>query len=210
VHEEIFALKIALLKKSFLFSCLAALAAASLSLSAAAQAVPESAPPATAAYKWEGYAGFSYTSLNQVNQSRYGLLGGQAAVNRNWGKYFGVRVSGDYNKPALGSGNPGNPSMYSILAGPEIHANLYGNLSGLFFGELGMAHTGGEGMIPSSSVAGGFGGGMAYRLTDRLSIRATGDRLAASFSPIDNTPQLALSTHRTWNPRATIGVAYRF
>jgi hypothetical protein len=181
-----------------------------LSLSAAAQAVPDSAPPTTGSYKWDVYGGVSYTSLNQVNQSRYGLLGGQVAVNRNWGRFFGVRASGDYFKAPLGSGNPGNPSVYSILAGPEIHADLYGNLSGLFFGELGVEHTGGEGMIPSTSFAGGYGGGMAYRLTDRLSIRATGDRLAASFSPINNTPQLALSTHKTWNPRATIGVAYRF
>jgi opacity protein-like surface antigen len=205
VHEEIFALK-----KAFWFSFLAAVAAASLSLSASAQAVPEPAPPTPASYKWDVYGGLSYTSLNQVNQSRYGLLGGQLAVNRNWGKYFGVRAAGDYFKAPLGGGNPGDPSVYTVLAGPEIHADLYGNLSGLFFGELGLAHTGGEGMIPSSSFAGGFGGGMAYRLTDRWSIRAVGDRVAASFSPIDNTPQLALSSHRTWNPRATFGVAYRF
>lgn len=198
------------MKKAFWFSLLAAIAAASLSLSAVAQAAPESGPPATASYKWEVYGGLSYTSLNQVNQSRHGLLGGQLAVNRNWGRYFGVRASGDYNKVATGSGNPGDPTVYSILAGPEIHANLYGNLSGLFFGELGVMHTGGENMIPSTSFSGGFGGGLSYRLTDRLSIRATGDRVAASFSPINNTPQLALSTHKTWNPRASIGVAYRF
>ena len=184
--------------------------AASLSLPVAAQAVPESGPPATASYKWEVYGGFAYTSLNQVNLSRHGLIGGEVAVTRDWGRYFGVRAAGDYFKTPTGTGNPGNPSVYTALAGPEIHANLYGNLDGLIFAELGMEHTGGEGMSPSSSFAGGFGGGMSYRLSNRLSIRATGDRVAGSFSLSNNTPQQSFSSHKSWNPRGTIGVVYRF
>ncbi len=182
-------------------------------MTATAQAVPEAGPPTAPTYKYSVYGGFAYTSLNQVNGSRYGLIGGKVMVTRDWGKYFGLMGSGDYYKPPAGSstpGNPGDPSVYSILGGPEIHANIYGSIDGLVFAELGLEHTGGENMIPSTSFAGGFGGGLLYHLNQRWSIQATGDRVAASFSPINNTPELGYSTHRTWNPRATIGAVFRF
>lgn len=184
-----------------------------LPLTVAAQAVPEAGPPTAPSYKYSVYGGFAYTSLNQVNLSRYGLMGGRVMVTRDFGKYFALMGSGDYYKPPTGHGtigNPGNPTVYSILAGPEIHANIYDNVDGLLFGELGMEHTGGEGMSPSSSFAGGFGGGLLYHLSQRWGVQITGDRLAASFSLNNNTPKLAYSTHRTWNSRATVGVVFRF
>ncbi len=212
------------MKRTFCFLFLAAAAAVLLPLHAAAQAVPEPAPSTPTTYKYSVYGGFAYTSINQVNTSRYGLIGGKATVTRYWGKYFAVMASGDYYKPSVHSstpanastgtqatlGNPGDPSVYSFLAGPEIHANIYGPIDGLFFGELGFEHTGGEGMNPATSFAGGFGGGARWNLNNRWAIQATGDRVAASFSPINNTPQLAYSTHRTWNARATIGVLFHF
>jgi hypothetical protein len=99
------------------------------------------------------------------------------------------------------------------MVAPEIHANLYGQLSGLFFGEVGGEHTGETTqyqLTPTISFAGGFGGGLEYALNSRFSIRAEGDRVGASFSLTGNTPQLAYSTHRTWNARGTIGVVYHF
>lgn len=201
------------MNRTFWFSILAAVAAVLLPLTAAAQAVPEAGPPTAPSYKYSVYGGFAYTSLNQVNLSRYGLMGGKVMVSRDYGKYFAVMGTGDYYKLPAGSsspGNPGNPSVYSVLAGPEIHANLYGNFDGLVFAELGVEHTGGEGMSPSTSFAGGFGGGMLYRLNQRFAIQATGDRVAASFSLNNNTKELGYSTHRTWNPRGTIGVVFRF
>ena len=199
------------MKRTFWFSLLVLLPAALLPVAAGAQAVPPSAPPAAPRYKV--YGGLAYTSLNQVNQSRYGLIGFKGSLTRDWGKYFGLRASGDYYKPAAGSaqgGNPGNPSVYSILAGPEIHSNIISNLDGLIFAELGMEHTGGEHMIPNTSFAGGFGGGMEWRLNSRWGIQATGDKLLASFSVIDNNPKLANSSHITSNARGTIGVTFRF
>lgn len=182
-----------------------------LPLAARAQAVPPAAPPAASRY--EVYGGFAYTSLNQVNQSRYGLIGFKASITRDWGKYFGLRASGDYYKPPVGSaqgGNPGNPWVYSLLAGPEIHANIFNNLEGLIFAEMGMEHTGGEHMIPNTSFAGGLGGGLEWRLNQRWGIQATGDKVLASFSVINNTPQLGNSSNITSNARGTIGVTYRF
>jgi hypothetical protein len=199
------------LKRTFWLSVLVLLPGALLPLAVRGQAVPPSAPPSAPKYK--AYGGFAYTSLNQVNQSRYGLMGFKASLTRDWGKYFGLRASGDYYKTAVGTGslgNPGNPSVYSILAGPEIHSNIIANVDGLVFAELGMEHTGGEHMIPATSFAGGFGGGLEWRLNQRWGLEATGDKVLASFSVINNTPLLGQSSHITSNARATIGVTYRF
>ena len=200
------------MKRTFWFSILAAVAVVLLPMTAAAQAVPEAGPPTATQLKYSVYGGFAYTSLNQVNLSRYGLMGGEVKVTRDFGKYFGLMVNGSYYEPPAGhtTTNPGHPSVYSALAGPEIHANIYGRVNGLLFAELGMEHTGGEKMNPSSSFAGGFGGGMQYDLNRRWAIEVTGDRVGASFSLINNSSQLGYSTHRTWNPRATVGVVFRF
>ena len=203
------------MKRTLSFLLLAVVGAALAPLMAAGQANPEPAPvpQQTAPFKYELYAGFAYTSLNQVNLSRYGLWGGKAMVMRDWGKYFGLMGTVDYYRKPISSrqpSNPGDPSVYSFLIGPEVHAVIYENVSGLLFAELGGEHTGGESMTPVISFAGGFGGGMSYRLNNRFAIRIVGDRLAGSFSLSGNTPQLGYSTHRTWNPRATIGVVYRF
>jgi len=129
------------------------------------------------------------------------------------GQILGLTGAIDYFKPPFSSaspGNPGDPSVYTFLVGPEIHARIYENLSGLFFGDVGGEHTGGESMTPSISFAGGYGGGMEYSLSSRFAVRAEGDRVAASFSLINNSPQLNYSAHRTWNARASFGVAYHF
>lgn len=204
------------LKRTLLLLLMAVAAAGPMSLPAAGQVNPEAAPnpgQGTPTFKYTGYAGFAYTSLNQVNQSRYGLIGGKFSLTRNLGKYFGVSGIVDYYKPPLSSaspGNPGDPSVYTFMVAPEIHANLYEQLSGLFFAEVGGEHTGGEQMQPSISFAGGFGGGLEYALTSRIAIRAEGDRVAGSFTLANDLPGNGYSTHRTWNARGTIGVVYHF
>ncbi len=182
------------------------------------QVVPEATPnppPAAPSYKYTAYIGYAYTSLNQVNQSRYGLSGLQATVTRDWGKYFGLAGHGEYYKFPAGTGtgsqaNPGDPRIYSAFAAPEIHASIFGPVGGIVFAEVGIEHTSGEHMIPSTSFAGGGGGGLSYNVNSRWAIRVTGERVAASFSLINNSPALNYSTHRTWNPRATIGLEFRF
>ncbi len=164
----------------------------------------------TADYKYEAFVGFGYTSLNQVNLSRSGLMGVNASLTRDWGKYFGVTADGEYNKYAYVSGNPGKPVVDTVLFGPVIHATLYGKYGGFVHVLIGGEHTGGEGQTPNISFAGGFGGGMEYKMTPRFSVRVSGDDIGASFSLTNNTAQLGYSPHRTWNPRAAIGVVYRF
>jgi hypothetical protein len=65
-------------------------------------------------------------------------------------------------------------------------------------------------MTPNIAFAGGFGGGVTYDLGHNMAERLAGDRVGASFSLANNTPQLAYSTHLTWNARVTLGVVYRF
>jgi hypothetical protein len=203
------------LKRTILFPILALAAAALLPLAAAGQVNPEAAPgPGQAApYKYEVYAGGAYTRFRQATESYSGLVGGKVSVARDWGKYFQLVASGDYYTVGTGHENlpsPGHPSIYSFMVGPGVHANLYGNLSGEVFAEVGGEHTGGEGMTPNIAFAGGFGGGLTYDLGHKLAVRLAGDRVGASFSLANNTPQLAYSTHLTWNARGTIGVVYRF
>lgn len=183
-----------------------------LPLAAPAQEVPPQAPPA--APKYEVYVGVAYSRIRQVPVTYSGLIGGKASLARDWGKYFQLIGSVDYYKMGTGhaylGSSRGNPSMYTFMLGPGLHAPLFAGLSGDFFGEVGGEHTGGEQMDPTISFAGGFGGGLTYDLTRKFGLRLAADRVGASFSLPNNTPQLAYSTHRTWNARYTFGVVYRF
>jgi hypothetical protein len=201
------------LKSKFLLSLLAAIPAALIPLSACGQIAPErpaSERPAPA-FKYEAYALAGYTSLNQVNQSRYGLIGGKAGVTRDFGRHVGITGMGTYYKVTAGSGgNPGDPSVWAALVGREFRANLYGNFDGFAHGLLGVEHTGGEGMTPNISFAGGFGGGILYNMSQRWALRASGDRIGASFSITNNTPQLGYSPHLHWDAQGEFGVVFRF
>src|SRR5579863_6348191 len=87
------------LKRTFLISILAVVPALLLPLAATSQILPH--PKAHAEgdepnYKYEVYAGYGYTSLNQVNLSRSGLSGVDLAVTRDFGKWFGITADGAF------------------------------------------------------------------------------------------------------------------
>ncbi len=206
-HEE------RLILKSKILLSIAAAAAVLMPLVAAAQVAPEKRPSVDKvgpSFKYEAYVGASYTSLNQVALSRYGLMGGDLALTREFGRYFGITANGAYFRVATGSGNPGSPSVWSAAAGPEVRATLYGNMDGFVHVLVGVEHTGGEGMTPNISASGGFGGGLLYNMSQHWGVRASGDRMYDSFSLPNNTPALAYSPHTHYNARATVGVVYRF
>jgi hypothetical protein len=168
-------------------------------------------------YKWEAYGGFAYTSLDQVNLSRYGLMGFKAGATRDFGRHFGLTAEGSYYKYPFGSGNPGHPSVTSALAGPVLKADIIGKYSAFIHGLIGVEHSGGENQTPNISFAGGFGGGVEYKLSPRLSLRAYGDDIAASFTLINNiviingnSVNQGYSPHRTWNPQAGFLAVYHF
>jgi hypothetical protein len=163
--------------------------------------------------KYEIYAGYGYTSLNQVDNSRHGLQGVEIAVTRNWGKYFGLTADGADYWSSLGSEtvnvlNPYNPTVDVILAGPVLHANLSRRLVGFARVMIGGEHTGGAYMTNSLSFAGSYGIGMDYKLNNRFALRASGDDVRSSFQSDPN--HLGLSPHERGNSRASIGVVYKF
>jgi hypothetical protein len=200
------------LKRKFAHSIWTAIPALLLPLAAAGQAAPASSSSAPAdqaehVYKYQASLGFGYTSLNQVNQSRGGLMGAELYVARDWGKFFGLLFDGGYYKPSLQT-NPGKPVVDMGFAGPEIHANLYGPVSGYARGLLGAEHTGGEGAVPDYSFAGGAGIGLQYTLSPRLLLRAGGDDIYSSF--VLDPQHLGYSPHKRANARAELGVVFKF
>jgi hypothetical protein len=198
------------LKRKPLLLFFAAVAGAFLPPAVAAQVSSSSAPaePTEPVYHYEVSAGYSYTSLNQLNQSRSGLQGPELSVSRLWGKHFGLVADGGYYRYPLISGNPGTPVVDMVFFGPEFRADLIGRTSGFIRGLLGAEHTGGESETPNVSFAGGFGGGMEYKLTPRLSMRAGGDDILSSF--VQDPEHLGYSPHRRGNARGFFGVTYRF
>ena len=167
------------MKRKLLLAILAIVAASSMPLAATSQLIharhrEAPAEKLTAAHKYEIFAGYGYTSLTQVNQSRYGLQGVNASVTRDWGRFFGLTADGAYYKYPLKTGgagsdaNPGNPSVDLFLMGPVVHAPLFGHIDGYLHVLLGGAHTGGKfngvSATPDISFAGGFGGGLDYKL----------------------------------------------
>lgn len=192
---------------------LAAIAAALLPAAAFAQVAPSTTTAAPEEktepdYRYAVSVGYGYTSLNQVNQSRSGLQGVEASVTRDFSKHFGVIADGAFYKYSIKSGNPGTPAVDVVLFGPVVHAELYGKVSGYVRGLLGGEHTAGEFENPNISFAGGFGVGLEYALTPRISLRAGGDDILSSF--VQDPQHLGYSTHRRANGRAALSVVYHF
>jgi len=207
------------LKRKFLLAFLAVVSATFIPLAATSQiapdrpAKPEKSGPS---YKWEAFAGYGYTSLNQVNQSENGLQGVNLSLTRNWGKYFGL------NAYTYDRANPGNPTVDMVLLGPVFRAKLFERVDGFARVLLGGEHTGistaGWTAIPKLSFAGGAGGGLDYELNPRFALRLSGDDIASSFfAPVlpagsDNacSATSGCSPHLRRNARAEFGVVYKF
>jgi hypothetical protein len=197
--------------RKMLLSILAVVPAALMPLTASSQMAKEK-PPATTtepAYKYQAFAGWGYTSLNQVSQSNSGLQGVSLSLTREFGKYFGVTIDGGHYAWTLTRSNPVSSTVDQYLAGPEFHAPLYERVSLFAHGLLGAVHTGGDVKIsPDYSFAGGVGVGLDYKINSRFGLRAYGDDIGSSFT---ETPfQPGFSPHTRWNARASVGVTYKF
>lgn len=199
------------MKRKFLLAVLAVVSAIFTPLAATSQIAPERpARPASdePSYKWKAFAGFAYTSLNQVEQSENGLLGVNFALTRDFGKHFGLTADGGYYAFTYDASNPGNPKVDMVLLGPEFHANLTDRLEGFAHVLLGGVHTAGDSTIPKVSFAGGAGGGLEYKLSPRLGLRLSSDDIASAF--VQDPNHLGYSPHLRQNARASFGVVYKF
>jgi len=213
------------LKRKYILAVLAVVSAMFLPLAAVSQiapdrpAKPEQSEPS---YKWQAFAGYGYTSLNQVNQSENGLQGVDLSLTRNWGNHFGLTADGGYYAYTYDANNPGNPTVDLVLLGPVFHVKLIDRVELFAHLLLGGAHTGmnsaGYSAIPRVSFAGGAGGGMDYKLNPRVALRLSGDDIASSFfAPVlpagaDNACSTGseCSSHMRRNARAAFGVVYSF
>jgi hypothetical protein len=221
------------LKRKLLLAILAIVAASFMPLAATSQLIhsrhAEKAPEKpVASHKYEIFAGYSYTSMNQVNQSRYGLQGGNLSVTRDWGRFFGLSADGAFYKyplahPAIENSPNLAPWEYAVMLGPVVHAPLFGRYDGFFRVLLGAEHTGFTGTpvasaYPNLSFAGGIGGGVDYKLSNHFYMRASGDDITSSFvAPIypagygsGCTTTSGCSPHKHRSSRAEFGVVYKF
>ena len=198
--------------RKLLLSIVAGVAALFMPLAATSQiapdrgAAPEKGEPS---YKYEAFAGYGYTSLNQVDQSRNGLQGFNLAITRDFGKYYGVTADGASYKYSLDATNPGNPIVDTVLFGPVLHGNFYDRVDGFMHVLLGGEHTGGEvGGTPKVSFAAGIGVGMDYRVKPQWAVRLSGDDIRSSFVADPN--HLGYSPHEHANARLAVGIVYKF
>jgi hypothetical protein len=183
-------------------------------------AAPATAQPASA-NKYEVFAGLGYTSLNNVNNSRNGLLGTSVSVTRDWGRYFGLTADGGFYQFTYNTPNPGNPTVEMFMLGPVVHAHMGGRVDAFAHALLGVEHISGQSSspglpysTPNISFAGGPGGGMDYRLSPRFSLRMAGDSIISSFAANTNLSacggNAGCSAHKTRSSRASIGLVYKF
>lgn len=185
-------------------------AAACMPLNAFSQIIEEkpAAPQTESGPKYEVYAGWGYTSLNQVNQSRNGLQGVEVGATRDFGKHFGLTGMYGHYAWAITSSNTDNPSVDMFLAGPELHAPLYERWNAYARALFGAVHTGNVSIEPGASFAGGGGIGIEYQIRPRISLRLGGDNIGSAFTA---TPyESGASTHTRWNAHAYLNVAYKF
>jgi len=196
-----------LVKGKFLLFVVALLLCVSFSgLEAAAQVAKPPAVDAVAFDRYEVYGAFAYSGANQVKSSS-ALLGVNVGVQAKLKKWFGANVDfGDYFASASSNGLV-KPTMTTFLAGPEVYIPA-DNLTGFFHVLFGGAHTGNAGVQPDISFAYAVGGGFEYAINKHLSGRIAGDGIVSSF--VQESPGQGFSPHARVNPRATIGVSYRF
>lgn len=200
------------MKSSLLLSILAVASALVVPMAVRGQVAPERPPRDLSGpdYKYQAFVGWSYTSLNQVNQSRSGLQGVSASVMRDFGSHFGVKVDGGHYAWNVTASNAvvGDPTVDMYLAGPVVRGNIFEKWSAYGEALIGAAHTGNISIQPNYSFAGGVGVGLDYNRTARWSLRMYGDDIGSSFTLSPYQP--GDSPHRRFNARAGIGIAYRF
>jgi opacity protein-like surface antigen len=109
-----------------------------------------------------------YFGDNQsLNKSAFALYGNYSILNGRW------PVAGEINFSKMVGSEAGNGSEYSLLIGPTIGRN-FGRLEPFAKVGLGIGHFSYSGAPPQqlgTHLALGFGGGLEYHLTPRITLR---------------------------------------
>jgi opacity protein-like surface antigen len=187
-------------KGKFLLSVFALVLPMSLT---AQVAKPTTAADANTFQRYEVFAGVAYSSANQVKGSS-ALIGANVGADAKLKRWFGADADFGYYGASTGVAKP---TVTTFMAGPEFFIPA-DNLTGFAHVLFGGAHTGGVGAKPDVSFAYAVGGGFSYAFKPNLALRLAGDGIFSSFV-LDPLNQ-GYSAHLRVNPRATLGVAYRF
>ena len=156
------------------------------------------------------FAGYSYVRANPSTSgvSSFSLNGGSASVAYNVNNWLsGVADFGGYHSGnILKTGADGTLSTY--LFGPRVSYRHFGRITP--FGEVlfGVAHASasvGGGTASDNAFAMTVGGGVDYKLTDRIAIRPVKvDYLMSRFS------ETGTGTNTQNNLRVSTGIVFRF
>jgi opacity protein-like surface antigen len=165
-----------------------------------------SADAVSAFQRYEVFGGYAYSSANQVKGSS-ALSGFNVGASAKLKPWFGGVV--DFGEYRFGSSSSLStiPNVTTVLAGPEFYLPA-DRLTGFLHVMLGGAHTGNAGAIPDVSFAYAVGGGASYKLNTHWDFRISGDGISSSF--VQAPSNAGFTPHARWNPRATVGVGYRF
>jgi Outer membrane protein beta-barrel domain len=137
----------------------------------------------------EAGGGYSYVNMGIPSQSRIGMNGFVVTGNADLSGWFGVAVDLGYARTgnALGSSHPAD--LFTYMAGPVFypvrkrHMNVY--IHELFGGarETGINYANNGDLLYAyvNKFAWAVGGGVQYRLSRSLSVRAGADYLHTAF-----------------------------
>jgi opacity protein-like surface antigen len=191
-----------LVKGKFLLSLMGVL----LPVSMAAQvAKPTQSTSSVDFSRYEAYGAFAYSGANQVTTTS-ALIGVNVGVQAKLKRWFGANADFGYYGFSHGTEKP---TVTSLMAGPEFYVPA-DNITGFIHVLFGAEHTGGPGIGAKPDVAFAYavGGGFEYAFSKKLSARIAGDAINAAF--VQDPLNQGYSPHWHTNPRATIGVGYRF
>jgi opacity protein-like surface antigen len=157
------------------------------------------------------FAGYSYVRANPSTSGvdGFSLNGGSASVAYNFNNWLsGVADLGGYNNSnVLGSGV--NSTLSTYLFGPRVSIRRFSRVTPFAEVLFGVAHTGSTFLNTTNSqtpFAMTVGGGLDYRLSNHLSLRAAKvDYLLTRFSEVNTSEQQTQN-----NLRVSTGIVFRF
>lgn len=188
------------MKGKFLLSVLTLIFPVSL----AAQVTTPAADTPIPFQRYEVFAGADYISANQVKNSS-ALVGFNVGADAKLVKWFGGEV--DFGDFVYSTSKLVSPTTTTFMAGPQFFIpsdKITGFVHILFGGE----HTSNANIKPNISFAYAVGGGVEYALSNRFSVRVSGDAILSATTQDPNN--LGNSPHTYSNGRASGGVAYHF
>ncbi len=152
--------------------------------------------------KAELFVGYSYMNMDQNSDARTSASGFEMSASGNFNKWFALETDFSAYFQQLRDGG-GPAGTFSYMAGPRINfVRNHHAIDPLFLHfQLGFQHLIGSDFgssVSDTAIASAFGGGLEWKLSSRLSARASVDYALTHYYVTQN------------NLRTSIGLAYIF